>query len=286
MKRPLITSLCLVLVILAQAQPATDVYLFSLEKSADGYLLSNPINVSDNEGYDNQPSFSSDGKTLYFTSWQADDQTDIIAYDLETKAKSRLTKTDGSEYSPTEVKGGKGISTIILERDGRQLLWQYDLDGANPEILVPDLKIGYHCWYDRNTLFSFVLGQPATLQMNDLKKGVNTIIDENIGRSLHRIPDENRISYISKKDENWRILAFDPKNGVISELATTLPSSEDMAWTPDGIMVMGSGSKLHYRAANDTSWSLLFDLSEFQLSGITRLSVGPKGNRIAIVVNE
>ena len=286
MSRLLSTVLLITAGLLAQAQPATEVYLFNLEKSDTGYRLSQPINVSDNAGYDNQPSFSSDGQTLYFTSWQADEQTDIISYDLSTQGKSRVTRTDGSEYSPTEAFTGKGFSTIILERDGRQLLWKYEQDGSNPKILVPDLKIGYHCWYDKNTLFSFVLGEPPTLQKSNLKTGKNEIIDERIGRSLHRIPGQKQISYISKENTPWQIIAFDPKTNQKTILAETLASSEDMAWMPDAAMIMGSGSKLYYRSADDSDWSLLIDLSVFNLSGITRLAVSPKGDRIAVVVNE
>lgn len=268
------------------AQPYTEVYLFDLEKTKDGYALNNPLNVSDNPGYDNQPSFSKDGNTLMYTSWQSDEQTDIIRYDINKKSKVRFTKSDGSEYSPTESFDGNYVSTIILERDGRQLLWAYGLKTANPEILVKDLVIGYHCWYNLSTLFSFVLGEPSTLQKNDLKAGENSIIDEQIGRSLHRIPGKKAISYISKKSDEWSIIAYQPKSGKQKVLAKTLPDSEDMAWTPNRNMIMGKGSELFYRKMNGTSWSALADLAEYELTGITRIAVSPDGKKIAVVVNE
>ena len=47
--------------ITAFAQPATDVYLFGL-KAVDNLLtVSNPVNISNNRGYDNQPSFTKNG---------------------------------------------------------------------------------------------------------------------------------------------------------------------------------------------------------------------------------
>ena len=268
------------------AQPSTEVYLFDLEKTENNYQLSNPVNVSDNPGYDNQPSFSTDGNTLFFTGSQPDGQTDIMRYDLKSQKKVKITNSDGSEYSPTEVKSGKGISTIILERDGRQLLWKYDLAGKNPEIVVEDLVIGYHCWYNKNTLFSFVLGDPATLQLSDLKTGKNTVIDEKIGRSLHKIPKQKAISYISKASDDWQILSYEPKSGTKKVLSTTLAASEDMAWMPNGTMVMGKGNELFFKKASDANWSILTDLTQFNLNGITRLAINSKGNKIAIVVNE
>ena len=41
----------------ATAQTDTDIYLFDLTHTDDGWSLTNPINISNNEGYDNQPSF-------------------------------------------------------------------------------------------------------------------------------------------------------------------------------------------------------------------------------------
>lgn len=270
----------------AIAQPSTEVYLFDLEKTKDGFTLSNPVNVSDNPGYDNQPSFSADGNTLLYTSWQADEQTDIILYNILEKKKTRFTESDGSEYSPTESFNRDLISTIILERDGRQLLWSYDLKTAESNILVEDLVIGYHCWYDQNTLFSFVLGEPATLQKNNLENGKNTVIDEKIGRSLHRIPGKKAISYISKATDEWKVMAYQPKSGQQKVLAETLPNAEDMAWTPKGTMIMGKDSQLYYRGMKDKSWSSLTDLAQFDLTGITRVAISPDGSKLAVVVNE
>ena len=88
MPLPRVLAVCLTICCFtALAQPSTDVYLFDLTKSKDGFVLSNPVNVSDNPGYDNQPSFSADGNTLLYTSWQADEQTDIILYNISEKKK-------------------------------------------------------------------------------------------------------------------------------------------------------------------------------------------------------
>lgn len=270
----------------AWAQPSTEVYLFDLKKQKDGYTLSSPVNVSDNPGYDNQPSFSADGNTLLYTSWQSDEQTDIIQYNISKQSKTRFTETDGSEYSPTQSSNGDLISAILLERNGRQLLWSYDVKNAEGDILVEDLKIGYHCWYDENTLFSFVLGDPATLQRNDLQSGENLVIDQNIGRSLHRIPGKKWISYISKASDEWKVMALQVRNGKQKVIAETLPSVEDMAWMPNRTMVMGKGSQLYFRKWNDQSWTALFDLAKLQLRGITRVAINPDGTKIAVVVEE
>ncbi len=277
--------------------PGTEVYLFDLEVRKNGYAVSNPVNISDNPGYDNQPSFSPDGSYILFASTR-NGQTDIRKYDIETQSYSWLTETKGSEYSPTVMPDGEHFSAINLKPDGEQLLWKYPLTGtgsADPEVIVPDLKIGYHAWHNADTLISFVLSDsanPATLQLNDLRNGENIIIAEEPGRSLHKIPNADSasvlMSYILKSGEEfWFICELDLKTMDTSRIIPTICGSEDMAWTPRESILMGSGSKLiAYLRNRQMGWMELADLNEFGLTDITRIAVSPNGDRIALVVTE
>ena len=56
MKKHLLNTLALLPLFLV-AQPNTDVFLFDLNTENGTFELSNMKNISDNEGYDNQPSF-------------------------------------------------------------------------------------------------------------------------------------------------------------------------------------------------------------------------------------
>ena len=49
------------LCVLMTAQEATEIYLFDLTEQEGQISINNPINISNNEGYDNQPSFTEDG---------------------------------------------------------------------------------------------------------------------------------------------------------------------------------------------------------------------------------
>lgn len=269
-----------------QAQPSTEVYLFDLTIENGNAVISNPINVSNNEGYDNQPSFSANGKYLYYAEWQDDEQTDIIQYTIKKAEKLRVSNSDGSEYSPTPLPNGKAVSSILLERNGNQLLWKYDLKTKEATILVKDLVIGYHSWYDKNTLFSFVLGDTSTLQRSDLITNTNVVLDYNIGRSLHKIPGSDAISYVSKKDEEWRIIRHEAGNGSNSIIGKTLPKSEDMAWAGDNTIFMGSGNMLYLMTLDDKKWKPVKGFSETGLSDITRLAINSSSKKIAIVVSE
>ena len=145
----------------AYAQPATEVYLFDLEQGDDHVTLSNPLNISDNIGYDNQPSFMQGGREILFTSTRSG-QTDIVRYNIRRESKTWLTNTEGSEYSPTQIGQSQNFSAILLEKNGTQLLYRYNIRTGEGEVLIPGLKVGYHTWIDRHRLLSFVLGAPPS----------------------------------------------------------------------------------------------------------------------------
>ncbi|MEM1407082.1 MAG: steroid delta-isomerase, partial [Bacteroidota bacterium] len=190
---------------LIYAQQETEVYVFDLQKSGNSYSISNPWNATyKNPGYDNQPHFLADGKSMYYVSTN-NGQTDVAEVEFRELSWAWLSATEGGEYSPTPIPDGSGFSAIRLDKDGTQLLYKYPNNLSKPSVLVPQLKIGYHCWFDQNTIVAFVLGDPSTLQICNLKENKNQVLDKNIGRSLHKIPNKNRISYISKETTPWQI---------------------------------------------------------------------------------
>jgi hypothetical protein len=270
------------LTILSYAQPNTEVWLFDM--SEDG-TLSNPINVSSNPGYDNQPSFTNGGNQLLYTSTR-NGQTDIISYDLRTKEKTWLTSTPGSEYSPLQRPGTYEFSCILLEEDGRQLLWSYSLNGGKGEILVPFVKIGYHTWLNEDQLFAFVLGPHATFQAVDLSSQRAEIIQEDIGRSLAVLSNEE-IMFIDLAVPSDSIKIYNPGNQSTRTIIHTINNSQDYTLSSDGLIYMGHGSKLYRASANPGSqWQEIFDLEEFGRQEITRLAISPNNDKIAIVVAE
>ena len=65
----------------AQAPPGTDIFLIPLSGTGGTLKTGVPRNITARAGYDNQPFFSPDGRSLYYTS-QREGQTDIYRYDL------------------------------------------------------------------------------------------------------------------------------------------------------------------------------------------------------------
>jgi len=269
--------------IAAQGAPSTDVYLVAM--SSDGGTLSfgAVTNVTDRDGYDNQPSFLPDGSAVLYTSNRGE-QTDIYRYDIATNRTREVTSTNPeSEYSATVTPHGNAISVIRVEADSTQRLWQFDLDGTNPQVLLADIiPVGYHAWGNANILGIFVLGSPATFQLADIRTGVGDIIAYNVGRSIHKIPNRPAISFTHRVPEQW-IKEIDIHSREVRPIVQ-LMESEDYAWTPDGSLLTGAGSKLfRWQRAGGEDWEEVADFAEEGIQGISRLAVSPDGAWLAVV---
>ena len=265
----------------AQA-PGTDIWVASL--NADGLPVGEWRNVTARPGYDNQPGFTPDGGAVLYTS-ERDAQTDIYRHDLATGATARVTATPESEYSATVMPGGDRFSVIRVEADSTQRLWSFARDGSDPRLVLTGIwPVGYHAWIDERTLGLFVLGSPATLQIADTRDGTARVAASDIGRSLHRVPGRAAVSFLHRVDGVSLLRIHEPATGGFEDLVEPLPDAVDYAWTPGGVLLMGSGSRLFaLDPATDTGWREVADLSAAGVAGITRLAVSLDGTRIAVV---
>jgi len=258
------------------AQPETEVFVFDLDMEAKS--ITNPINISNNPGYDNQPSFVTDS-TLVFA-YSVHGQPDVLFYELTSGYSIRLTDTPGGEYSPTPTPDGSSFSFIRLDPDGKQLLYKLGKD-KKAEPLHNTLVIGYHAWIDKDELLAFVLGEPSTLVKVNTTDGSHKTLDSNIGRSLHKHPKSGKMLYISKAQSDWTINSWDPKSGTIETVTKTLPGQEDFCIHPNGILLMGKADQLFY--FQHDQWKPLANVSAFGIKNISRLAVSPNGKRLALV---
>lgn len=201
------------------APPGTDVYLAQIETGTDGdAALAELRNVTDRDGYDNQPSFSTDGGTIFYTSIRANadgsGQADIYAYELTSGTSHQVTDTATSEYSPTQIPGDDAISVVRVESDGEtQRLWRFPLDAddkaGEPSLILEKIQpVGYHAWLvdgQRKELVLFVLDDPHRLVRTAAKLDADgRTVASDIGRALHRIPGENAFSFVRKSGETGR----------------------------------------------------------------------------------
>jgi hypothetical protein len=268
--------------VLAQAPPATEIYLAPLTWSGTKVTVGKAVNITNNPGYDNQPQFLADSSGLLFSSNRDGAQTDIYRYDIALKKVVQVTATADNEYSPTLTPDGRTFTTV---RGAAQRLWRFTLDGVDAGLAwsVQGL-IGYHVWVSPTQIATFILGQPATLQLLDLRSGGADIIEKSIGRSLLIRPNRGTVSFVHKpQGAPWQIKEFNPATKAVTPLTPTVEGSEDLAWTPDGAIVMGQKTKLFLWREGAAGWTEIADLGKHGVENITRLTVSRDGKWIAIV---
>ena len=264
-------------------QPGTDIFLLEGLDLGEDPAYSSVKNLTNRDGYDNQPSFWDD-QTLLFTSIRAYNQADIFKIDLSSGRSQQLTFTQESEYSPTPMSGGREFSVVRVEADGTQRLWAFPLAGGAPRMLLTKIKpVGYHVWLDDQTLGLFVLGEPHSLYSAKVGSGPGQKLVPSIGRGLQRSP-EGQITFIHKQSEStWSIQTIDHQGGESQSVAATLEGAEDFVWTKAGSLLMASGSTIYRYRPGGEGWQPIFDLAQHQVSGITRLAISPDESKLAVV---
>lgn len=273
----------------AQQPPNTDVYLVSLADPSK-WSPASVSNISTSPGYDNQPSFMRDSRSILFTSDRAGNQTDIYRYWIADRKLTQLTQTAAEkEYSATVVPAGNGFSVIQVEADGEtQRLWQFDLAGKSPQVVLPDIKpIGYHAWIDATTLMVFVLGQPATLQRATPGSATTEIVTGSIGRSLVAIPNTKAVSFTTRDEKRvWWFKRYDAGTRQITDLIQAPEGGAGepyAAWTRDGRLFTAAGTRILSWKPGETAWTLVGDLAVAPVKNLSRLAVSPDGRWLAFV---
>ena len=266
--------------------PDPDIFLVTLSRNGGKLAVTGARNATNRAGYDNQPNWSADGNTLFYTSVREDAQADIWRLTPGTSGSVRVTTTaPESEYSATPMPRRNAISVIRVERDSTQRLWSVPLDGSTSTVVLERIKpVGYHTWANDTLLALFVLGSPNTLQLASTVSGRGDTIVTSIGRSLHTTR-EGQVSFVHKVSaEEWWLTILDPMTRQQRRLVKMPRRVEDYAWTPDGLVLLGEGSVLKsYDPRRGGDWEVVADLAQYGVTGITRLSVSPRGDAVAVV---
>ena len=290
MQRTLLSLVTIIAPFVAQAQVNTDILLMDMSGKKKEIILSNPRNITNHAGYDNQPHFHKSEPVVYYSSAQPDGKMDIRSYNLQTKQTTDFTATPENEFSPTLTPDGKYISCIIQRDNGKQDLGMYNLESKAVTVLIDNLTVGYHAWIDSKNLLLFILAEDGhELQHYNLDTKQNKVLSKGIGRSLHKIPGQQAMSFIDKADKDqWLIKRYDIRTGEITTIAPTLAGREDITWTQNGTILSSDGEKIYsYRPGKGKAWQEVKVKGQTDfMKGITRLAVNHSNNQLAVVVSE
>ncbi|WP_422091569.1 nuclear transport factor 2 family protein [Tenacibaculum ovolyticum] len=265
------------------AQTNTEIHLFDISNKEGKSIISNAKNISNNEGYDSQPHFYDDENILFAST--RNNQTDIIKYNTNTAEKSFINNTlNGSEYSPQRIPNSKNISAVRLDKDGLQRFYQYLLKTGKSKELIENLVVAYPYWYDKNTLISSVIvNDTLELFVSDLKNKTNSSITKQTGRSIHRIPNSNLVSFMKKNGETWEVWSLNPKTKETKKITSTR-TREDICWLPNGTMLVANQNMiLQFNLKKDKKWSVFHRFKDENINNISRITVNHNGNKLAIV---
>lgn len=269
---------------LSSQVPNTDVWLFKIEKNKTKLTLTSPKNISNRTGYDNQPSFSSDAKKIYYVSIREDNQADFYYYDLKNEKTFQLTKTKESEYSPTLSADGKFLNSVVVENDSAQRIHFINLITGVGEKKYDVDSVGYFTFLNSDTVLYYKLTSPHSLRYfvkstnedkwlaNDPIRAFKTI---NRHSFIYGIKDSIKVTYY--------LYDFILHKG---EKYTEYNSlSEDAIWHQQFGLIKSEGNKLLKYDEQKKEWILLFDLSAFGIKKITRFNFDQKNNYLVIVDN-
>jgi hypothetical protein len=267
------------------AQPNTEIYLADVVPAVNDFKISNLINVSNDPGYDNQPSFQSNNILLF--AGNNEGQTDIAQYHIKFKNRFWYHKgSASSQYSPQRIPNSQHVLSVHLDSTGRQRLYHHHITTGVFEEAHPELQVAYFTLYDENTLVGSVLADNGLdMVVVDLKtKAVDTLF-HGAGRSFHKIPNTKAVSYTLRNEEgNFDIYQLDMET-FDSFFVTQLPIGvQDHIWINETTLLLGSGDKLFlYDLFGNGDWQLVADLSSYQITDITRLALSPDGKKLALV---
>lgn len=279
-------AVCLAAPVAAQS-PDTDVYVAALSWRGDSLIVSGARNATSRAGYDNQPSFTPDSRTLLYTV-QADGQTDIWAMDLGGMAPRRVTSTPESEYSATVMPVGRRFSVIRVERDSTQRLWSFAMNGRDPRlVLTRQRPVGYHTWITPSSLATYVLGTPSTLHLVSTDEHRDTVVAHDIGRALAMSPGGKGL-FFTQRDSARRLVLMSMRTGGGHPLplAVMPADNEFIAVMPNGRVLSASeGWLVEWNGGPGATngWRRLAPLADATRHNVSRLAVSPDGRWLAFV---
>lgn len=262
-----------------------DIYLF---ESHAGYALVKQ--VTDREGYDNQPSFTLDGQYLMFSSDRAGEQTDIFRYRIADDQLTHLTNSpDENEFSPQPF-GEDRFSFVLQEGNPYQHVWHRAFEGGETQrLLTSYVPVGYYARNEKGVLFwgryaYSLFFEPAGAQVGP-GAGESLYVIDQAGRSIHAIPNSSHFSFVHKQSNwNWVIKRLDPEGMAVTPLVPISPDNEDYCWHPEGFMITAQGSKLmRFSPGDDDRWQELAQLEAPGLHQGGRCAISPDGGLLALV---
>jgi hypothetical protein len=260
----------------------TEVWAGSLDLRDGSFAVSDLKNISNHRGYDNQPSFLPDGRSLLFTTEAVNlDETGLgvhaVRYDLATGKSTPLPQARG--FSPTPTADGR----IMVLREGG--VWLHDARGKLLRALTKTTQAGYFNRFEDETWVLFMNDKDRRIVLYDPKThALETMITGAI-TAPYRVPGERAVTFVVQSEDTRTLHRLDVDAKRVSTLATIpFPTGGHHVWTPRGTLFMASGPTIHeWDPRNSSEWPIVHRFDSPDLQGITRIALNAAADRIALV---
>lgn len=271
------------------AQLSTDIYLMNIDLKGDNLNYSNLTNITNRDGYDNQPHFSSDGKHILFSSIREENQADIYKYEIATKKLEQITNTKANEFSPTYFRNEKYISSVQQDVDSSQHLIKINPKNGKRKILLKKEKlIGYHSWINNWELALFVVGEPHELYRALKWARKATKIDDKIGSALQKVPYRRAVGYQFFEDTATCVMReYYYKLNTAKTICPCAKEASSFVYLKNGNIISGKGQQLFLfdKKAAAKGWVKIADFSDMPDFDFYRMAINSQENKMALVVN-
>ncbi len=285
--RNLIVIICLNCFSVFAQLPETEIFLTDIEIKNNLIKIEKAQNINIHKGYNNQPFFMPDGKSILFSSeTNTKGKIHICKYEIKSKKTKKLTATQTSEYSPALAPDGVSISAVVVEEDSAQRVWLYDLNtGAKKSCLHEGTdSIGYYAWLGKDTIVYYKLTNPHSLRVLNSKTGEDNWLCDNPTRSFKKI-SETVFFYVIREEKQNLIYFFDIRTKKTTLFATDKPENQDYVWQTDLGLVKSEQNKIYHYSTETKVWAKVADFSSFGIKKITRFAFSPDKKRMAVVSN-
>jgi hypothetical protein len=276
----------LFLTTLVKAQlPETDIWLFKIKKEKDVLSIAEGENITARKGYDNQPYFTPDNKSILYISIREEKQSDVYSYDIAKKYAVQFTRSKESEYSPMHTPDMKSISCVVVEADSTQRLWLYNLDGSVKKCFNEGIdSIGYYSWLSNDTMLYYKLTEPHSLRIDYENLNEDKWICSKPTRAFRKVKG-NVFLYGIKDSLEVQYRTYNTVLKRSDLFAVHKGSGEDFVWNPELGLVKSEGAQLLRYDEPSKIWRTLFDFSLMGIKKITRFAFDSKNKQIAVVDN-
>jgi hypothetical protein len=280
--RKLALLLAFALAVLGQ-QPArleTEVWLGRLDLREGRFAASELRNISNHAGYDNQPSFFRDGKSLLYTTEAASlDESGngvyAVRYDFAGGKTTPLSYAKG--FSPTPTSDGKRLMTL---REGK--VWLYDFQGKTHGTLTETTTAGYFTRFDDRTWALFMNEPERRIVVYDAETKAMETFAKGAITAPYRVPGARAVTFVVLENEKRTLHRLDLDSKQVTTLATIpFETGGHHVWTPRGTLLIASGNTIYEWKGGEFVPVQKFE--EPGLQKITRIAISPDGKRIALV---